>query len=570
MLDRRLPRERTRKSGISIALLWLAIALPEQAQGSGNKSPYMQQGKKFTITINSNVTQATVMEEGLFVGHTGAAFDSAIGVHELIVAAPGHVPRLIRVNLAAASLTYQVNLAPDGDKDTDVEIDYTQAKAFKTSMAAQSIKSLCASYNGIPNGPLSRDLILPCARATLIDDFEFLGRSWLPGPVTRVDDDASYWRAEESYAAAPGDPAAATALAYSAAMRQDCSRVLEVSMENSTYKSNVAGAPGLVFLRGLCFEMAGMPDKAARLYLHLGSRSQPPADVLYHLARVQAPVAPDSAVKTLRVCTKAYESYYPCYEAAAQVQAIAGKRKEAEATMRVYHKRTRDVLAKVFASGGLNEALIRPALASRPFSFELNAAAALLVRKTGAPLPAIPVENTLISDPSIVRQLLPHLEESVAADALLPIYVLLARQFPNDPSSWIRLASAYRIGDRCSEAIKASERALSMIQDERRRASLLVSSTDCLVRLERLTDAESILQQVIDSGAGSWKAYYNLGVVQERLEKTAQAIRSYELAMADDMPQTLRARLEAKLEHYRALAEEADKKTKKKVPSTSH
>lgn len=546
------------------------VGLASPGLATGSKSPYMQQSKQFTITVNSNVPQATVMEEGLFVGHAGAAFDSSPGVHELIVSAPGHVPRLIRINLAGAASSLQVNLAPSGEKDMDVEIDFAQAKTFKTNIQAQSLKSLCSAYHQGQSGPLSRDLILPCARETILDDFAYFGRSWLGATVADPGADANYWQAEATYSSSPGDVQAAAALAYSAVLRQDCRRVLEVSMENSSYKANAGGADALVFLRGLCFEMAGMPDKAARLYLHLGSRNPPPADVLYHLARVQAPVAPESAIKTLRVCTKAYTAYYPCYEAAAHVQASSGNRQAAEATMRVYHKRTRDVLAKVFAGGGLNEALIRPAVADRPFSFELNAASALLTRKSGAPLPPLVVDSTLVSDPAIVRQLLPHLEESVAPDALMPVYVLLARQYPNDPSSWIRLASGYRVGDRCSESVKASERALSMIQDERRRSALLVSSTECLVRLDRLTEAETILKQVIDAGSAGWKAYYNLGVVQERLGQPTQAIRSFELAIADDMPPTVRSRLEAKLEHYRAQAEEAERKAKKKkdLPNT--
>lgn len=554
----------------------MAVGLAWPSAPAAAKRPaYMQEAKPQSITVNSNVAKATVMEDGLFVGHAGAPFDATPGPHELLVSAAGYVPRLIRVNVTGQAVVQTVNLAPSQAKGEEVELDFKAAGSFKVKRTLDSVPSLCAAYNRAP-AKVSPDLILSCHRETLVDDLDHLGYSWLGGTwlggteqsaaspgsdasntvllqdVNKARDESFYWRAEERYAAAPGDALAATLVSFSAASRGDCGRVFQVAVEHGAYQRP---APGLNFVRGICFELAGQPDKAARLYLLLANAKLPPPDVLYHLARVQNAVAPQSAVRTLKVCTKAHPAHYPCYEAMAHTQVIAGNLDDAKATMSLYRKRTRSALAKVFASDKLDPAVVRAAFAERPESFELAAAAAIVDRlERGSDLQRVPLslENRLITEPAIVKQLLPLLEDSVAADTLTPVYIMLTRYLPKDPIGWIRLASAYRVGDRCTESLEATQKALALLQDVYRKAALKVSSTECLVRLDRLTEAEEVLTQVTAAGDPSWKAFYNLAVVQERLGKRSEALRNFELALTGDMPPAVRSRVEAKLGQSRA------------------
>lgn len=526
--------------------------------------------KKHAIQVNSNVAKAVILEDGLLLGHAGGSFDSAPGRHQLMVQAPGYIPRLVPVfvDKTVAKTVVTVKLMPVPDKNVEVELDFAAAGKYAVARGLGDVPSLCKLFKD-SKARLPTNLILTCNRTSVIDDLTALGVPGVGGVLqgtaksailARMTDGASepyYWAAEEYYAARPDDPNAVGILAMSAVRRRDCGRVMQIALETSASKLQFAP---LNFARALCVELAGKPQNAYELYRLLINGGSATPTVHYHAARVTFRNDGKAARAALSACTRKWPHFYPCFEARAHLSSLLGQAKDAVRVLEGYRDATAEVVEGLITAD-MNGAAIESAYALRPWSFELTAAAAVLTSDFGRREALVKAtEQTLISSTTAMEKLVPHVEKIRNRALMEVMYATLTRTYPKQPTYWIKLANAYKNNGRCEDSIKASKMALSLIEESsERRANLIVAMTDCLVRTDQYDEAEKHLRSIVVDYGGLWKAHYNLGIVLERLGKKEEAATQLELAITGDMPAQMRPKVEEMLKHLRKPAAGAAK-----------
>jgi tetratricopeptide (TPR) repeat protein len=511
--------------------------------------PFLLAGNKGTpkphaLVITANVPGANVFEDGMVVGKSGEPFDTAPGPHAVVVLANGYASRLVNVKVDPRNpkTMRSVTLLPSPRK---VEIDYTKARRIVPKAPLASLPSLCAQFNAAAP-KLPAGLLAPCHRKTVLDDLAFFGlgelrsgpndgslRADLTAKIGQAGSEDFYWRAEDLFAQAPNDEAAVTILGYSALLRGNCTRISEMGLE---LDAAALYSPGLSIVRSFCHELAGeVPDAIAAL--RLDKRKAPPG-AYYYAARVAYRSSLPAAEATLKSCMQQWPAYYPCAEAFAQVEALSGRNDAAAAGMRAYLATAAGVVAGVGTDAQSAAALY----AAYPWIFE---AAGLKLAATGGEPSAlsVPLNETLIASAAGLKRLVPVFEAAHANAVLAVAYRLQLAAAPNDVTLLIKLANADRSLDKCDEAVSLGERALKLITDPARRAALTITQSECLTRLDRLDDAESLLVALLDKEPNTWKAQYNLGIVLQRQGRVDEALSHLELANVDEAPPSTRKRI---------------------------
>lgn len=543
----------------------LALLVGSSANGDPR---FVSKPKEYALTIIVAGTKAEIMEDGLFVGHSGNAFDSAPGVHALLISSQGFIPRVIYVRVLenAKATTQRVNLLPAPERGTTVELDFPQARAFKAQLKLSDLPSLCVTFN-------RSGVKLPgaCTRSSVIDDLTYFGSdSLIPGSTPSLAwlaSDSGYWQAESQYAEAPSSAFAAQSLATSAVLRGDCGRVMEIALETGAARLEI---PGLLVARGFCLELSGQPAKAAplyRTYIAKSGKSGAPyllpergngslpklaPDIFYHLARVLSVNDLANAIQTEVACTETLPHDYRCAEALAHLRATAKDLPGAQMALANYWQRGAQ-LAKTTLLGPpstWDERKILAAFALRPQIFELAAAASL----TGSPPPRAneAMETAVVTDLSLIRRLLPELEAKGKTKGLAAAYRALVRVKPKDATTWIKLAGVLKASDKCGEAIDAVDSALPLVTGTEREVIVLLTKTACLVRLERYSEAKAILLPLLDAYPGSWKVQYNLAVVHDRLGNDSEAAKVYAQVLDSlDAPDNIKREIDGKIKYYR-------------------
>jgi tetratricopeptide (TPR) repeat protein len=553
---------------IRAAVLGVGLSAAGGAFAQGKLAAPKPQGKATSIVVRSNVKQAGVMEDGLFVGYAGNPFDAEPGIHGLIVSAPGYIPRFTRVLLGSGTTTRTVNLQPVPDKNTDVELDFGPAGQYPAARYdIRTAQSLCAAFNAAGGtaaaGPKGEaPAMLACGRKTLVDDLKAFGDGVLfPPPQTTgplanayaarygAETDAFYWSAEERFGAEPGSPLAAHLLAWSALLRKDCGRVMQVTLETSVVRKPTTG---MTLLRAFCVEATGQGDKAAKLYEAVAAAPGAGCDALFQVARGTWATAPKVAEGALAKCTRLAPSYYPAYEALVHMYTLNKRLDLVKTTLAAWRNATAAVARTLMKQKPPNPAAVRDAWLRNPWSFELAAMTAAFGDAADAQKALDGIGATIVTDRPTIKALLPKLEARKDPRLTVVAYQTLVAELGGQASYWIRLADAYRKLGRCSESIAASEHGRDLLGPGDRRDAMLVSDTPCLMALDRHAAAEAMLLELTKSRPGWWKAHYNLAIVQERMGNLAAAVENYEIALGSgEMPETVRARLQTLLSHHR-------------------
>jgi tetratricopeptide (TPR) repeat protein len=551
---------------------WLALACTAAAAAAGvatgEPSKYKAQGKAYSVQIDADPPTAGVMRDGLFLGQVGSAFDAEPGLQRLVVQAPGYVPRLVNVVVGDASKpprrTVKLLKAPAG---SDVELDFEAAKNFPIKAPAKLLPSLCARYQAQPL-KLIPSLLLPCTRFTALDDLDkiaparmfaawrhdsaaadFLGAK-LSDRLYDAASDEFYWQAEELYGLAPDDPGAANLLAFSSIQRQDCGRVMQIALEQSA--AHVVDT-GMILLRGICIELTGETSRAVKYYQGLAGGTKTPPELYYHVARGVLVADQEFAERALTHCANAYPHYYPCFEALAHVQAIRGRPGDGENTMHAYLAKAALVTRKLLAASPPNPAAVAAQYALRPKVFELAAAHALTSKDARVAERILgTIDGTLVADPRSVAMLQPLVERAKDPRLMAMTYRGLVAGNPNSATLWIKFADALRQVSKCDESLNAAAHATSLTESSERRAAIVISNVDCMIKTGRLEQAERQLGAVVQAFPGNWKTHYNLGIVEDRLGKHQQALDNFEVTLSSNPPEDVRARVEDLMAYRRA------------------
>ena len=532
--------------------------------------------KAHAIVVTTNVPAANIFSDGMVVAKSGEALDAAPGVRPLVVLATGYVSRLIYVKVEpqVPRTTRYVELVPV-PKNGEGDIDFKKARQMTPRTSLGALPSLCALYNASAT-KLPAGLIAPCKRKTLLDDFAFYGlgelravpsdgtpvgalRADLVGRVSQAASDAFYWRAEELYYAAPRDEQAITILAYSALLRGACTRSSELGLETAR-----AGlfSPGLALVQGICFELASEQAPAIAALREPLDRKRTTPNALYYLARAAWKTDFAVAETALKTCRLSWPTYYPCAEAAAHLYTLAGKGGAAAGVMRAYLATAAADAAKVplDASGHAGGAGAAAFSAQYPWIFE---AAGLKTAAAGGDPEsaglAVPLGETLLASPVTLKRLTPTFEAAKANAVLAVSYRLQLAATPNDATVLIKLANVDRFLDRCDESLKLGARAMTLITEPARKTALSITMSDCLMRLDRLDDAQAVLESLLEADPSIWKAQYNLGVVLQRRGNIDEAIAHLRMALVAEVPAATQKRIADTIRILQAKQGEATK-----------
>ncbi len=518
--------------------------------------------KAHAIILTTNVPGANVFSDGMAVAHSGDAIDAAPGVQELVIVANGYVSRMtyIKVDPKRPQTGRFVGLLPAA-KGKDGDLNFTKARKIAPRGALSALPSLCAQFNA-SGARMPAGLLIPCRRKTVLDDLALHGlgelrsitndgsplgriRADLVSRVGQAANEEFYWRAEQLYSGLPSDESAITLLAYSAMLRGNCTRTSEILLETD---ASGLFSPGLAIVRGFCHELAGEAGDAVAALRQPFDRKRATPNALYYLARASWKTNFAVAESALKYCTQGWPTYYPCAEALAHAEALAGHPDVAAAALRTYLASAAVEVGKVAtdATGKVGKDAALALYGQWPWIFE---AAALKIAVSGGDPSsagglAIPLGDTLVASPAGMKRLVPTFEAARANAVLDVAYRILLATNPADATLLIKLAAVDRSLDKCEESLVLGERAMKLISDAVRKSALSITMSDCLTRLDRLDDAEKLLNELLETEPGLWKAQYNLGVVLQRLGKVDDAISHLNMALAGEAPPATRKRIE--------------------------
>jgi tetratricopeptide (TPR) repeat protein len=556
------------QSSNMVNLVSLIALLVIYSQHSFARSKYQREANKTTLEIHSNVSNATILMDGINSGIVGTAVEIEPGEATLTISAPGFVDREVVFNiLENQNLVRTVNLGR-------ISMDSKKRVTAKKRMARGSFSSwstLPSACSTVSTSMTKSEATRPiCGRKSLLEDLLFIGisgisltpkldpegtaiyqdllKAVLNGKVKELDA-----RAELLFGFTADSMDGFHLVAWSHLLGDNCPRSLQVI---ETARAQGLSSSQLYMIQALCTESNGKPIAATKIMKAAAIFKPSSPEPFYHLSRLLLLDGGDMAKKSLSKCLADFTAYSPCYNLLSQIYSAKSETEKAN-TLRQSFKNSilthmADLTKRFIELMKQNKKALAYAEMSQlaellPDHYSINWMRIIAADKNLRHGLAKSTNQWRIYDRGSAEIVVNLLGEDEDLPLIVPAFETFVKEFPQALEYFSRLTNILYKTDQCQKVLPMINLAIlnKKIQTS---TGLLDVKGRCQIRIKDLEGAMNTFNAMVAMDPENWLIYYNLGTAQELAGLLTEAAASYRASLRRNPPDGYKMLMQPKID----------------------